>query len=304
MNDRVDSASESAALRRRHQAAELAASLPPLLVAAERVASTVAQGVHGRRRVGQGETFWQFRQYEPGDPPQRIDWRQSAKSDRVFVRELEWEAAQSVWLWCDASASMSWHSLPKLPDKYERAALLSLALAALLVRGGERVGLLGSGLAPGTGRSTLRRMANLLEHGPEAGEVRADGLPPFRSLPRYASLVLVGDFLAPIDEITSSVERYAQQGVRGHLVQVLDPAEESLPYRGRVRFEGLEREPSWLLSRVEGIRDAYFGRLHAQRDAIKALCQALGWHFTLHHTDKPPQTALLSLYSALSEPGR
>src|SRR3546814_6131026 len=80
----------------RHRAEQLAATLPPLLVAAERVAATVAQGVHGRRRVGQGETFWQYRHYDFGDQPQSIDWRQSAKSDMVFVRQMEWEAAQSV----------------------------------------------------------------------------------------------------------------------------------------------------------------------------------------------------------------
>src|SRR5256714_10721107 len=83
----------------RDRAEQAAAVLPPLLVAAERVAVTVAQGVHGRRRVGQGETFWQFRQYQPGDAAARIDWRESAKSQRLYVRETEWEAAQSVWLW-------------------------------------------------------------------------------------------------------------------------------------------------------------------------------------------------------------
>src|SRR6185369_11263876 len=125
-----------------HRAEELAARLPPLLVAAERVAATVAQGVHGRRRVGTGETFWQFRQYQPGDAVQRIDWRESAKSQRVYVRETEWEAAQSVWLWRDASPSMDYASRPDLPTKAARADLLVVALAALLVRGGERVTML------------------------------------------------------------------------------------------------------------------------------------------------------------------
>jgi len=103
----------------KQRAEHLASRLPPLLVAAERVASTVAQGVHGRRRVGQGETFWQFRHYDMGDSPQAIDWRQSAKSDHVFVREMEWEAAQSIWLWCDHSESMHWRSDKALPTKRE-----------------------------------------------------------------------------------------------------------------------------------------------------------------------------------------
>ncbi|MEN8196305.1 MAG: DUF58 domain-containing protein, partial [Pseudomonadota bacterium] len=127
----------------RQEAERLGSALPPLLVEAERVAQTVAQGVHGRRRVGQGETFWQFRRYQPGDPTTAIDWRQTAKSQAVFVRETEWEAAQSVWLWRDSSPSMDYASGAELPPKQERAELLLLAAAALLVRGGERVALLG-----------------------------------------------------------------------------------------------------------------------------------------------------------------
>ena len=103
------------ALPLRIRAEQTAAALPPLLVAAERVAATVAQGVHGRRRVGQGEAFWQFRQYQPGDAAARIDWRESAKSQRLYVRETEWEAAQSVWLWRDASASMDYSSAGYFP---------------------------------------------------------------------------------------------------------------------------------------------------------------------------------------------
>src|SRR5690606_20158419 len=129
---------------RRLRAEQLAATLPPLLVAAERVAATVQQGVHGRRRVGTGETFWQFRRYQAGDTPQRIDWRQSAKADPVFVREMEWAAAQSVWLWRDGSPSMRWRSREEWPEKRAQADLLTLALAVLLVRGGERVALMGS----------------------------------------------------------------------------------------------------------------------------------------------------------------
>ncbi len=107
-----------AAAARRQQAEQLAAKLPPLLVAAERVASIVAQGVHGRRRVGMGETFWQYRRYQPGDATALIDWRQSAKTVHLFVRENEWEAAESMWLWCDSSPSMGYRS-PAAPTRHE-----------------------------------------------------------------------------------------------------------------------------------------------------------------------------------------
>ncbi|GAB4375639.1 MAG: DUF58 domain-containing protein [Kiloniellaceae bacterium] len=289
----------------RHRAEQLAATLPPLLVAAERVAATVAQGVHGRRRVGTGETFWQYRHYDLGDQPQSIDWRQSAKSDMVFVREMEWEAAQSVWIWRDTSPSMDWTSDRNHQTKRQRADLLSLALTALLMRGGEHVALLGSGLRPSASRATLTKIATLMEGRPQqpaaAESTPANNLPPAQPLPRSAQLVFIGDFLSPLEELNKALRYYGESGQRGALLQVLDPAEETLPFDGRVRFDGLEQEPSWLVSRVEAVRGDYAKRLQAQREGLRDICRALGWTFDFHHTDQAPQAALLRLYTVLSQ---
>jgi uncharacterized protein (DUF58 family) len=286
-------------LRDRAEAA--AARLPPLLIAAERVASTVAQGVHGRRRVGQGETFWQFRQYEAGDAAAAIDWRESAKSQRLYVRQTEWEAAQSVWLWRDASPSMEYSSAELVaeaewPTKRDRAELLIVALASLLVRGGERLSLLGSGIAPMSGRLALSRLAELIGRDP----AERPSLPPFAALPRAAQLVLVGDFLSPLDEINAIVTRFAASGLKGHLVQVVDPAEEDLPFVGRIRFTGIEERDEVVLSRVESVREEYAGRFRRHRDGLAAIAASLGWTFGSHRTDRPPELALLALYGALS----
>src|SRR5690606_24941856 len=121
----------------------LAEHLPDLLIEADRIAQTVAHGIHGRRRAGPGETFWQFRTYEPQDSAQLIDWRRSASSDHLYVREREWEAAHTLWLWPDLSPSMNFQSHLATTTKQDRAVVLMLALTELLVRGGERVGLLG-----------------------------------------------------------------------------------------------------------------------------------------------------------------
>lgn len=283
-----------ASLLRQH-AEEAAGALPPLLVAAERVAATVAQGVHGRRRIGTGETFWQFRQYEPGDPATRIDWRESAKSQRLFVRETEWEAAQSVFLWRDGSASMDYASTRGLPTKRQRADLLTLALAVLLARGGERVALLGAGLPAAHGRAVLDRLALLIARGDAGG-----GLPAFEPLPRHGQVVLLGDLLAPLEDLHALVARFAASGIKGHLLQVLDPAEETLPFAGRVRFEGLEREQPILISRVETVRDTYIERLQRHRGGLAAIARGAAWSFSTHRTDRPPHTALLALYAALA----
>ncbi|MDH5747674.1 MAG: DUF58 domain-containing protein [Rhodospirillales bacterium] len=284
-----------------HKAEELAAGLPPLLIAAERVAATVSQGVHGRRRVGQGETFWQFRRYQTGDSAADIDWRQSAKSQPVYVRENEWEAAQSVWLWRDVSPSMAYRSSNNLPTKSDRADILLLALASLLVRGGERMSLLGSGRPPATGRAVLTRMAQTIESTSLQEERPADSLPPFELLPRHGRLVLFGDFLSPLMETKAALDPYVGRGLTGHLVQILDPAEETLPFDGRVQFQGPEREGDVLIGKVEAVRADYIAALSRHRDGLAAMARGAGWTFTTHHTDHAPESILLSLFLALTQ---
>ena len=284
----------------RNRAEQAASVLPPLLIAAERVAVTVAQGVHGRRRVGQGETFWQFRQYQSGDAASRIDWRESAKSQRLYVRETEWEAAQSVWLWRDASASMDYSSAEYLtraewPTKRDRAELLLVALASLLVRGGERLTLLGSGITPMNGRIALSRVVEMIDRNP-----RADSLPAFEPLPRAGQLVLIGDFLSPLEAVNASVTRFASAGLKGHMLQVSDPAEEDLPFDGRVRFAGVEERDEVVISRVESIRGDYSKRFQRHREGLAAIAGTAGWSFGFHRTDRPPHLALLALFAALS----
>ena len=243
------------------RAEALGARLPPLLVAAERVAATVAQGVHGRRRVGQGDSFWQFRRFVAGDPIARIDWRQSAKSGRPapdgwFIRETEWEAAQTVCLWRDASASMRWRSRGAPVEKRDRAgsaaAGAGVAAAARRRAGDDDRARCATDLRPRragpAGRGAGRQMPTTML-----------GLPPRVPLPRHARVVLFGDFLSPLEEIQAAIGQLAAIPVSGYLLQVLDPAEADLPYSGRIRFRGLEREGDTLIPRVEGVRDEYAG---------------------------------------------
>ncbi|MDH3662297.1 MAG: DUF58 domain-containing protein [Alphaproteobacteria bacterium] len=281
----------------RQRAERLAERLPPLLVAAERVAVTVAQGVHGRRRVGVGETFWQFRPYQQGEPTTRIDWRQSARSSQLFLRDQEWEAAESVWLWADGSGSMDYRSDQALPTKDDRALLLVLALAALLVRAGERIALLGSARRPAGGRAGLQHFCDqLVEQADHRGN-----LPKGQALPHYARIVMISDFFTSIDELKSRLRGFAGLGVRGHLLQVLDPAEEDLPFNGRVRFDDIERsDQRALIGNVDSVRQRYQQRFRAHVDGVFDVGRALGWTVAAHRTENPPEPALLGLYNALA----
>lgn len=273
------------------KAEALASGLPALLVAAERLAATVSLGVHGRRRAGMGETFWQFRRYQPHDAASAIDWRQSARSQHLFVREREWEAAEAVWFWRDSSASMEFCSRWATTAKIERASLLLLALAALLARGGEKIALLGEHAEPSLGRAALRRIAFGLAH------LKADALPPQSTIRRHAQLVWFSDFLAPIDDIARLMQRFTAAGVAGHMVHIVDPAEEDFPYVGRTRFEGPQNHGSQILGRAETIRPAYQARFAAHGAAIADLARKEGWTYLRHRTDRPAQMALIALYA-------
>jgi len=275
----------------------LGARLPALLVAAQRVAETVSPGAHGRRRVGQGESFWQFRPYEMGDTIERIDWRQSAKGDRLYIRETEWAAAQSVYLWRDSGPGMAYRSAKSLPTKQERSELLLLALGALLARGGERIALLGGGRAPSAGKGALNTVLSGLERDTPLSAVN-------QAVPRHATLILLSDFLDPVEAIATALQRIAASGVAVELVQVLDPAEIDLSFSGRVRFREMTQdaaaESDALIPRVESVRTAYRHALLAQQDALAALARRHGWSFTVHRTDAPPEEPVRTLHGRLT----
>ena len=282
-----------------HEADALGAGLPPLMVAAERLAASVSLGSHGRRKAGIGENFWQFRRYASADSVGRIDWRQSAKSQHLFVREREWEAAQTVWFWRDGDWGMHFGSGGV--TKLERANLLLLALASLLVRGGERVGLLGAHYLPGASRFTLSRIGHSLLDSAAQEKERAraehrEGPPP-AVIARGARLIWLSDFLSPKAE--ERMQAFAHAGVAGHLVRIVDPAEEDFPYRGRARFESPKGHDSALFGRVESIGPDYRARFAAHGEKIAQSATGLGWTITAHRTDHPPQAALIALHAAI-----
>jgi len=272
-----------------HEADGLSAGLPPLMVQADHLAASVSLGVHGRRRAGIGESFWQFRRYASPDSSSDIDWRQSAKSQHIFVREREWEAAQTVWFWRDASANMSFKS--GAVSKRARADLLLLSLASLLVRGGERVGFMGMEGAPAASRLALTRIGRAM-FGKGQGS-----LPPQVPMTRGNQLVWFSDFLE--EGAFDAMKRLSHLGVEGHLVRIIDPAEEDFPFSGRTRFESPLGEGAEIFGRAERIRTAYRARFTAHGERIAQSATRLGWTCTVHRTDHAPQASLIALHAAI-----
>ncbi len=280
----------------RHEGEDAALSLPALLVEAERIAATVAQGVHGRRRSGVGETFWQYRHHRPEDGRAAIDWRQSARSDQLFVRQNEWEAANSIWLWRDGGASMHYTSSKHTPQKADRAAVCLIAIAALLTQGGERVSVLGESAIPRTGALGLERVSRRLAIGP--GGMNAVEAP---HLSRFGQVVLASDFLDPVETWSARLSRFAAQEAEGVLLRVIDPAEEDFPYSGRTRFEPPSGGEGLLFGRAEEARSVYRKRWQEHGANLEALARRHGWTLVTHRTDRPATSAVLALYRALAK---
>jgi len=259
-----------------------------LLLEAEKVAHSFMKGVHGRRRVGTGETFWQFRPWQPGDARRDIDWRQSAKRDGAFVRQTEWEAAQTVWLYRDPSGSM------EFGVKKDYAEILLLALGIALLNGGEQVGLLGTDLVPQTGYPSIQRLFEMLP----AQKILAESGRPIAA---RSHVTIISDFYFPVEEMRDFCERLAARHVRGTLVQVFDPAEAALPYSGRVKFEDIEGLDTDTLDipQVDAIRAEYAQKFIAHQKALNEMAHCFGWTFEKFSTDIKPEAALMQLYEVL-----
>lgn len=285
---------EPAPLRSRAEAE--AARLPALLARAEHLAGTVLLGEHGRRRSGLGDDFWQYRPVQPGDSRRTIDWRRSARSDSQFVRQREWQIAQSVMLWVDNAASMRFASDETLPQKAERARVLALAVSILLIRGGERVGMTGQALPPRRGEPQIRRLTEALTR--EGGEDYAS--PDTNGLMAHGRALFISDFMGDIAAARVALSEAADRGIGGIVLQVLDPAEEAFPYRGRTIFESVGGTVAHETLKANELRDRYLARLAARKDELAKLCRVTGWQYRCHHTSQSAQSALLWLYGAFA----
>lgn len=284
--------SHPAALRQ--DAEGLAQPFPPLLAAAEHLAASVLLGEHGRRRAGMGDEFWQYRASMPGDERRMIDWRRSARSDAEFVREKEWQAAQSVMIWVDPARSMGFASA-KHPEKAHVARILALAASVLLIRAGERVGLTSLAAPPRTGQLQLLRLAAALAEDSE----EEYGAPELRGILHHSRAVFVSDFLGDLAPVERALTKAADRDVKGAILQVLDPAEEAFPFDGRTIFESMGGSISHETLKAGDLKSRYLERLAERKARLEDLARRTGWQYHLHHTDVSATSALLWLHGAL-----
>ena len=287
----VEAAVTSDVLTRARQRAAL---VPDLLVEARRVANTVIAGWHGRRKRGIGENFWQFRPYVEGEARSRIDWRRSARDDHVYVRDREWEAAHTVWLWADPSPSMLFQSTSADVSKESRSLVLVLALAELLSRSGERIAWPGL-TDPFTARNGAERLAAHLSHA-----ISLPAKPDLSQIRRMSDLVIASDLLDASESTIDWLAPLADRGVRVHLIEIADPAEETFPYAGRTEFRDPETGGRMTTGRAESVADDYRREYLARRHELMAWCRRIGWSYTVNHTDQLASEALVRVHMMMT----
>lgn len=278
---------------------ERAALIPDLLVEAQRVANTVFAGWHGRKRRGTGEDFWQFRPYAKGENIAAIDWRRSAREEnQLYIRDNELQASQTIWLWVDESPSMLYQSTSAIASKQSRALVLAFAMAELLSRSGERVGLVGV-QPPISHRHAAQKIATaLMLREPQIKFVIPD------QILENSDIILISDFLPKISKPgNSATQAFKQLGsnrLRGHMVQIVDPAEAHFPFSGRVEFCEPQSANKITTGSAGSLKDDYKALFAKHTISIKHFAQQMGWTHTLHHTDKLASQALLNLHMNMS----
>jgi uncharacterized protein (DUF58 family) len=293
------------------QASDLAARLPHLAMEARRVVSAI-YGMHGRRKAGAGETFWQYRPYAQGESARHIDWRRSSRDDRLYVREREWEAAHAVYLWWDRSRSMDFGSSLSPCRKIDRAFVIGFAIADILVDAGESVGLLADkslgGMPARSSRYIVRHLVQALthEHTPDNTKdqnMHCDDLPPAHRLHAHTECLLLTDALSDPVLFGQRLRLLSEQGARGHVVHLIDPVEETFPYTGEVVLTETEEQLEWHAGDARAWGDEYRQRFARHQAEIQQACVDVGWTYIRHHTDHPATQAALPLMLALAGRG-
>lgn len=260
-----------------------AAHLPDMQLRADKAAQSIFNADHNQHKTGTGEKFWQYREYIFGDRPQDIDWRQSAKGDRIYIRQKEWQTTQTALFWCQNNEAMQYHGNAKTPTKAEEAITISLALAKMVTRTGEQIALLDGRLRAGRNEKALNKLGETLCYPNNKALPNAN----IHDLPRHASLFLVGDFLsdpALVEKALKPLHGYVDNAV---LVQVLDPAELTLPFSGHMVFRQSAEAQKYPITSVSSVRADYQSRVQSHIAALQDICRKFQWHYCLHESGTP-----------------
>lgn len=277
------------------KAKEQADKLPDILAQAKQIAHSIMAGWHGRKQAGDGDVFWQFRAYNQQESTKYIDWRRSAKDNALTIKEQEWQAAISFWLWADNSTSMHFRSKAAPFLKQEKALILILALAEILARSGERVGYPSISKAQASKKSAEIIAARLQQEKP------TNPMPPLDKISNGSNFIIASDFLLPIDKISDMINKLASRNITGMFIHIIDPAEINFPFAGHTEFSDMQGDNKIIFGRAQNIKQEYEKLFTKHKQQIENLCKKVGWFYIAHQTNESTQNSLIKAHTMLDK---
>jgi len=272
------------------EASDTAKGFRPLILPHHAPETIFGSGARSARRSGTGEDFFSYRKYGFGDDARQIDWRHSARSDDIFIREHERLLPHHVYLDCDTSPAMQFNSRGNLPTKAYAAQRLLLAAAQLLMQGESKIAPL---------RTGGMRKNNFAELTQQLCAIH-DDLPLLPPLSSRSFIFLAGDFHQGAEVWQDFIRRAHDMNVPGACIQMLDPVEYEFPFYGRIRLQSAEEDEAIMISSADIARPIYLERMAQEQNNMQKLCERYGWYWLSLATDMPPRAQLgkfLQLFS-------
>jgi uncharacterized protein (DUF58 family) len=295
-------------------------AISPLRLKAQLVAEGAYAGMHRSRRRGPGVEFGGQRPYVAGDDLRFLDLRSLLRHDRLMVRQFETDTERAMWLCVDASASMAFTSKDAMGAKLAYAALIAAALTRVAVAAHDPVGLVWLGgpasssqdgvVRAGFGHSAFERIVSQLEAAHAQGDLSDDLASAERCarlLARRASrgsvIVVLSDLIDLHDDALRALLVVAAGPRAMVLVQVLDPTERDLAFRGKVRLRAIEGE-GVVVTDADAVRGAYRERLAAHTEACRRAVEAEGGRLVQACSSDDPVDVVRDVLRAIAEARR
>lgn len=268
------------------EAKQYSDEIETLLLEARRLNRSLKMGEHGRRTAGASSDFWQFRKFENGlDSPRLISWKQSAKSDGLFVRETEWSAPQTLSIVVDRTVD-NFIDHPK--SKAYLNALIALTLGYAYSDVSEKVRIdCGEFLHMERPRDHVK-IANALLRPAESNW----RLPATNDIPQNSKALLLSSFFNDLGQLREFLAQVTERGITGCLVQVVTNDELTFPFSGRVKFENATGASVFQSNQARGLKTEYLKKLADNQHQLNLLALSCGWTFFPISVEQDPREIL------------
>jgi Protein of unknown function DUF58 len=265
----------------------IASALPAIIMDARRAAASVVIGEHGKRRAGIGDGFWQYREWVNGESVKQIDWRRSARSDKLFIREREHQVPALMQIWCDCRPNMDWRGGDDRPTKAARALMLGLSIAIAARAGGEQVCALGE----------PRRFNDEMVFAHALWTLGQT--PPVHA--KAGQVLIISDGLESPEQWAQRARMVANARAQLMVTLLRDRAEAEFPFQGRNLFQSPGYQSQVMIGRAQSAQSDYKAAYQAHFDAVRLTIKSYGGHVFDHVTSASAMPVLQILASTLNK---